>query len=85
MKKYSASIIFAGHNHYYARAFVNGIHHVTTGGGGAPIRYPDKGSPFVVAAAGKYHFCKVEISGNRLTFSALAPDGDVIDSFSMTR
>ncbi|MCX7013994.1 MAG: metallophosphoesterase family protein, partial [Candidatus Sumerlaeota bacterium] len=29
-------IVFGGHNHYYARCDVSGVHHITTGGGGAP-------------------------------------------------
>ncbi|MBI3683978.1 MAG: metallophosphoesterase, partial [Acidobacteria bacterium] len=34
------SIVFAGHNHFYSRAALNGVTHITTGGGGAPLNIP---------------------------------------------
>jgi len=82
-EKYGVTAIFAGHNHYYARAVVNNIQHVTTGGGGAPFHKLDKEAPHLVVATKAHHFCKVEIDGNRLSFTALKPDGTVIDSFSI--
>jgi len=86
-KKYGVSIVFAGHNHYYARAKVNGIHHITTGGGGAPLRepasIPNPAYPYVKTAASVHHYCKADISKNVLTFQAIEPDGTVIDSFKV--
>jgi hypothetical protein len=81
---YGVDMTFAGHNHYYARAWVNGVHHITTGGGGAPLRTPDPDyTPEVVATSESNHFCKVEIQGNTLTFTAVKPDGTEIDSLSI--
>lgn len=82
-EEYGVSIVFAGHNHYYARAVVNGVHHVTTGGGGAPLYTPDPGYPYIVATSRSYHFCAVEIEGSILEFTALRPDGEIIDAFSI--
>jgi hypothetical protein len=82
-ERYDVSMVFTGHNHYYSRAVVNGVHHVTTGGGGAPLYVPDPGSPLVVATSMSYHFCKIEIDGNSLTFTAVQPDGTVIDTFTI--
>jgi hypothetical protein len=78
--EYGVAMVFAGHNHYYARADVTCLQHITTGGGGAPPRTPDPGYPNVVTATRAYHFCKVEIRDERLTFTAVTPDGTVIDS-----
>jgi hypothetical protein len=78
---HDVAMVFAGHNHYYARAEVNGIQHITTGGGGAPLRQIDPAAPHVVTAASVHHFCKVEIAGDQLFFDAVAPDGTIIDSF----
>ena len=80
-EKYQVLIVFAGHNHYYARAEVNGVQHVTTGGGGAPLHDPDPGCQNVVTATKEHHFCKVEIEGDLLTLTAVTPDGKVIDTF----
>jgi hypothetical protein len=82
-EQYGVSILFAGHNHYYARALVNGVHHITTGGGGAPLYYTDSWCPYIVTAAKVYNYCKIEIDGDLLMFSAVTPSGAIIDTFTM--
>ena len=83
-EQYGVSVVFGGHNHYYARAVVNGVQHITTGGGGAPPHTPVPGSPNVVVAIPAYHFCKLEIDAGTLRFRAVNTDGAVIDSFTLT-
>lgn len=82
-EQYGVSIIFSGHNHYYARAKVNGVQHITTGGGGAPLQTPETGFPYVKTTASVHHYCKVDISKNILTFEAVEPDGTVVDTFKI--
>jgi hypothetical protein len=82
-EEYGVGIVFAGHNHYYARAMVNDVQHVTTGGGGAPLRDPNPDYPNVVTAIKAHHFCKVEIDGGVLEFAAVTKTGSVIDTFSI--
>jgi hypothetical protein len=77
--QYGVRFVFAGHNHYYARAVSNHVQHVTTGGGGAPLYTPNPNAPRVRAAAAAHHFCKVDIDGDWLTLTAVTPDGTVID------
>ena len=81
---YGVDIVFAGHNHYYARADVNGIQHITTGGGGAPLTTPDLGYPYVVAAEDTRHFCGIEIQGETLYLNVWDTQGRVIDALSLT-
>lgn len=83
-EQYGVSILFAGHNHYYARAVVNGVQHVTTGGGGAPLYSPNPSYPNVVSTARAHHFCTVEIDGDVLDFKAITSAGVAIDSFTVT-
>jgi hypothetical protein len=80
-ERYGVQIVFAGHNHYYARAGVDGIHHVTTGGGGAPLYSPDPGYPYVVATAEEYHYCTIEIEGDSLEFAAVNCVRETLDAF----
>jgi hypothetical protein len=82
-EQYGVSILFAGHNHYYARAVVNDVQHVTTGGGGAPLYSPNNNYPNVVATSMAYHYCKVEIDSSSLQFTAVKPDAAVIDEFTV--
>lgn len=84
-EKYKVSILFAGHNHYYARAEVNGVEHITTGGGGAPLSPPDTDYPGVVTGTMALHYCKVEIKGDTLHLTVLTPSGKVIDDFTLSR
>jgi len=82
-EQYGVAIVFGGHNHYYARASVSGIEHITTGGGGAPLRTQDVGYPFIVLTASEFHFCKVEIDGSLLSCEVVTPEGTVIDYFEL--
>jgi len=79
---YGIPIVFGGHNHYYARAEVNGVQHITTGGGGAPLYTPNLSYPNIVTATMANHFCTIEIENGLLNFKAIKPDGTVIDSFN---
>jgi hypothetical protein len=83
-ERYKVAIVFAGHNHYYARAMVNGVAHVTTGGGGAPFYQPLPGQPNIVASGASNHFCKINIEGKRLTLEAVSVDGAVIDTLTVS-
>jgi hypothetical protein len=78
-EQYDVSIVFGGHNHYYARAVKNGIQHITTGGGGAPLHQPNNNYGNIVITNMSHHFCKIEIEGDSLNFKAVKTDGTVID------
>lgn len=92
--KYDVAMVFAGHNHYYARADVHGIKHVTTGGGGAESTSPNledfDGDPlteeddtldddYVKIALQEYQYCRIEIDGDELFFQSIKVDGGVTD------
>jgi hypothetical protein len=81
--EHGVTFLFAGHNHYYARAVVNDIQHVTTGGGGAPLYNPNDTYPYVVTATKAYHFCTIEIDGPLLHYEAINTGSSVIDSFTV--
>jgi len=80
--QYAIKVVFAGHNHYYSRCEVDGIHHVTTGGGGAPLYAPSTSYPYVVAATQVHHHCEINIQGDQLDFVARDRNGNIIDSFT---
>jgi hypothetical protein len=81
--QYGVSIVFGGHNHYYARAVVNGVTHITTGGGGAPLYQPNPSYPYIVTCASVNHYCRVTIQGSVLTCEAVTPAGAIVDSFTL--
>jgi hypothetical protein len=83
--KYDVSMVFAGHNHYYARAVVDGIQHLTVGGGGAGLNTPNPNWPHIVTTSQSYSFVNISIQDNLLTCTAVNSDGSIIETFTMTK
>jgi len=81
--KHDVKLVLAGHSHYYARAVVDGINHISTGGGGAPLYTPDPDKSYITKAVKTHHFLKIHIKDNRLICTAIDAKGFVIDSFSL--
>jgi hypothetical protein len=83
-RQYGVSVVFGGHNHYYSRVIANGVTHITTGGGGAPLYPPDTSVPDIVVVAMENHYCKIEINGDQLNFEVVNIVGVTIDSFTLS-
>ncbi len=81
--QYGVNIVFAGHNHYYARCDVDGIQHITTGGGGAPLYSPSSSADHLVTATMVHHYCEIEIANGLLHCAVRDRDGNAIDSFTL--
>jgi predicted phosphodiesterase len=77
-------IVFAGHNHNYARCYVDDVTHITTGGGGAPLGDVDSGGNIKVSVK-EYHFCEIDIRDNILYFIARNESGSIIDAFALAK
>jgi hypothetical protein len=82
--QYGVAIVFTGHNHYYARAIVDGVNHITTGGGGGPLHTPVPGSENVVAFVKSFQYSRITIDGPTLGFAAVNA-GTVLDTFTIHR
>ena len=81
---YNVPIIINGDNHNYVRCEVEGIRHITSGGGGAPLYAVKESEPYVVTATRTYHHCEIDIDGGVLNLIAVDSAGKVIDNFSIT-
>ncbi len=82
--EHGVKVVFGGHNHYYARCEVDGVHHVTCGGGGAPLYAPSSSADFLVAYAQTYHHCEIDLQGDTMSFVTRDWNGGVIDTFTTT-
>ncbi len=82
-EKYNVKLVLAGHNHYYARAMVNGVCHITTGGGGAPLYKADDSKPNIVKVDKSLHFCKISVTKDKLMIKVIRADGSVIEEFEI--
>ena len=83
-KQYNVRLAINGHNHYYSHAVVDGVHHITTGGGGAPLYNPNSSYPNIVKVDKSNHYCKIEVTGNTLHFYAIRANGTKIEDFTIS-
>lgn len=72
--KYKVGAVFAGHEHVYMRKVVDGIPHVITGGGGAPLYAKDEEGGF-------NHFVVVTVNADKFYAEVIDINGKVRDRF----
>ncbi len=72
--KFKVDAVFAGHEHYYQRRIVDGIVHVITGGGGAPVYDKEEDGGF-------FHFVRVTVDGDTVSGEVIDINGKVRDRF----
>lgn len=76
-------IAVTGHDHIYGHCYKKPIHHITTGGGGAPLYDINPNAPYYLTASKNYHFTKIEINNNLLCLTAIGTSGEIYDTFCM--
>jgi 3',5'-cyclic AMP phosphodiesterase CpdA len=77
-------VAFAGHDHHYERTTPQGgVVHVVSGGG-CKLTLTGR-SAFTAVAESVLHFVHVVVRGDGLEARAIAPDGRVIDRFTVQR
>jgi hypothetical protein len=66
-EKYGVNMVLNGHVHKYSNWLVNGVHHLTLGGGGAyrdgedPLEADDPNNPNIIRYQTNWHFAKFEV------------------------
>jgi 3',5'-cyclic AMP phosphodiesterase CpdA len=72
--KFKVDAVFAGHEHYYQRRMVDGVVHVISGGGGAPVYDREEDG-------GYFHFVRVTVDGDKISAEVIDINGKVRDRF----
>lgn len=72
--RHKVTAVFAGHEHLYLRRTVDGVRHVITGGGGAPLYANDKDGGF-------HHYVLVTVDGDRVSGEVVDRNGKIRDKF----
>ena len=72
--KNKVDAVFAGHEHFYQRSIEDGITHIITGGGGAPMYVKEEEGGF-------YHFVHVTVDGDVVGEEVVDVNGKVRDKF----
>ena len=74
---------FYGHDHNYQHHIAKGIHHIVTGGGGAPL-YDVKPIPEITVKTLKTeNYVRVRVEGTKAKLEAIDLQGTVLDSFEI--
>ncbi|MFH2144190.1 MAG: T9SS type A sorting domain-containing protein [Bacteroidota bacterium] len=81
--QYNVQAVIAGHNHMYAHCNVNGIHHITTGGGGGPLYSVSGTGTGLLASESTLHFVKFTLCNDICIVEAIRPDGTIADMFEI--
>lgn len=67
-------VVFNGHMHCYEHFYVNGIHYVVTGGGGAPLQAPVSATAegTVFRSYGELHYVLVTVDKDRMNVEVIS-------------
>ena len=74
----------AGHNHFYQRDVVNGLQHITCGGGGAPLYTVSTGSGTVASVSDNCYLI-ADVTPTSLRIVAYNNAGTVLDDFTLVK
>ncbi|MEJ5286065.1 MAG: metallophosphoesterase family protein [Bacteroidota bacterium] len=83
-EKYGVDLVLNGHNHFYQRSQVNGIYHIVTGGGGAPL-YTPKEAPWVQKSVQDYHYGIMDVSKDSIKLTIYDLRVKVIDEIEIKK
>ncbi len=76
-EQHNVSLLFAGHDHLFNRITVNGLVHIITGGGGAPLyNHPTWGG-------GYFHYVRADMSRNHINITTIKLDGSVSHNYQL--
>ncbi|NIK66608.1 hypothetical protein FHT67_000032 [Paenibacillus sp. BK720] len=83
LKKFGVPLYLNGHNHNYARAEVDGIEYLTSGGGGAPSYDVDPSWPNIVKADKSYFLTLFDVEGDTMKVTSKRIDGTEIETITV--
>ncbi|MEO0085902.1 MAG: metallophosphoesterase [candidate division WOR-3 bacterium] len=80
-ERFGVRLFFSGHVHAYEHSLVNGVHYITTGGGGATLATSwNQARPWTVYREATYEFLVVDIDGETVISRGVRPDGSEFDT-----
>ncbi len=83
LRRHRVDLVVAGHDHIYERGEERGLRYVVSGGAGAPLYDRATTRAYTQVFARQYHYVRVEAERERLSITAVRPDGSVLDHFEI--
>ena len=71
------------HIHHKDHNKINNVHHLTLGGGGAPLYDPSGTSEGLILSEKSFHFAKINIDNDIMRVDIIRPDGSFIETFEV--
>lgn len=84
-ERHNVQVFFNGHDHHYHHAFKNGVHYITTAGGGAPLYKIDAVQPETVKYKLIEHYISVSINKDDAVLDAIDINGNEIEKIVVKR
>jgi predicted phosphodiesterase len=79
LRRLRVDLVISGHDHAYERGDDDGLRYMVSGGGGAPL-YPRRSArSHSKVFRSEYHHVRVDVERDRAAFTAVRPDGTVLD------
>lgn len=83
--RYGVQVFLNGHDHHYHHAIDNGVHFITSAGGGAPLYDIDAIQPETVNSKKIEHFINVEVKQDKAVLHVIDVDGNEFDTIKVNR
>lgn len=85
-ERFGVAIVFCGHVHAYEHSLVNGVHYITTGGGGASLSTGwNPAQPWTVYREATYEFVRVDVTGDTVRSVGIRANGSEFDTLAIVR
>jgi acid phosphatase type 7 len=79
------NLVIAGHNHFYQRNLVNGIHHLIIGSAGAPLVDPGPVGGYVQVSLKTYCYAIFDLTGATMQVHVYNENGAQIDALTLSK
>ena len=82
----NVNMVLCGHDHFYERAFKNGVYYLQTGGGGAPLNNPNvTPNAFEEYQKKTLQYCLLDVGTSKITVNAYDTTNNNFDTFVIPR
>lgn len=79
------NLVIAGHNHFYQRNRVNGIHHLIIGSAGAPLADPGPVDGYVQVSLKTYCYAIFDLTPTALQVHVYNENGTQVDALTLSK
>ncbi|MHA1729570.1 MAG: metallophosphoesterase family protein [Promethearchaeota archaeon] len=84
-KKYNVNLFIGSHYHNYERLQIDGITHIVSAGGGAPLTELKKDMPQLIKHETVYHYLLISIEISKLHAAVFDINNEKIDEFNINK